>query len=71
MKVINNPNSIVIIDWDDFKLLLKKIPKKELVKIFGEADGDKELTKEWKTYSRQQIIDQIFYNYEEDIRELI
>ena len=71
MKVINNQNPVVIIDWDDFELLLKKILRKELARIFGEADGDKELVKKWKTYSKQQIIDRIFNNYEEDMRELV
>jgi len=66
MKVINNQNPLVIIDWDDFEKIIGYLPKDKLVEMFFEEDQRKDM----KKLPCSEIVNQIFYNYEEDIMGL-
>lgn len=64
MKIINNLNPLVIIVWEDFEKVLKYLPKSELIGLFFEGED----TCDMENMTHDDIISQIFLEYEEDIR---
>ena len=62
MFVISNTREPqVIIDWQIFKMLLEASPESLLIELFAE---DILLEKEWKKLTKDNIVNQIFINYE-------
>ncbi len=70
MTVINNPNPIVVIDWNKFEKILKQLPKSKLIELFFEDEETCEMgvDKDVEDMTYADIISQIFLEYEEDIR---